>query len=51
MRLNERMKTIALMLIGACVAISLNSCGKCPCSSYNKDHLRDVPVSRSASFR
>lgn len=51
MRLNERMKTIALILLGASMTMVLTSCGECACNSYNKDYLRDVPVTRSARFR
>lgn len=51
MGLNGRMKTIALTLIGASVMMVLTSCGECACNSYNKDYLRDVPVTRSARFR
>ncbi len=31
-------------------SLLLCSCGECNCNSYNKDYLRDVPVTRSQTF-
>lgn len=45
------MKTGVIMLLGALVgSLVLASCGECPCKG-NSDYLRDVPVTRSQSFR
>lgn len=43
------MKTTLLLLLGAATLI-LASCGPCPCNSYNKDLLYDVPPTSSKSF-
>lgn len=44
------MKSLSLLLLGAAVAVLLSSCGECACNSYNKDYLRDVPVTTHRSF-
>lgn len=41
------MKTLLLL---CATALLMASCGDCPCNSYNKDYLRDVPVSNTRSF-
>lgn len=45
------MKHMLLLLLGTMAAALLTSCGECPCNSYNKDYLRDVPVTTHHSFR
>lgn len=47
---NVRMKIIALSVFAALAAVALSACGECPCNSYNRDYLRDVPTSSSQSF-
>lgn len=47
-----RMKIRIIMMIGVALgAVALSSCGECSCSGGNSDYLRDVPVTRSQSFR
>lgn len=40
-----------MMLLALVAPLVLSACGECPCKSANKDYLRDVPVTRSQSFR
>ncbi len=46
------MKELSLMLAGALALLAFPSCsgGDCSCNSYNKDYLRDVPVTRAQRF-
>ncbi|MGN0836702.1 MAG: CGxCxC motif mini-lipoprotein [Akkermansia sp.] len=44
------MKTLLSLCLAAVGVLTLSSCGECNCNSYNKDYLRDVPVSSSRSF-
>lgn len=45
------MKTLCLSLLGAVAMVTLSSCGgECACNSYNKDYLRDVPVTTTRAF-
>ncbi len=44
------MRTLAMMTLAALAALPFCSCGECNCNSYNKDYLRDVPVTRSQRF-
>lgn len=44
------MKIAIISLVSAAAAVVLSSCGECACGSYNRDYLRDVPVSSSRSF-
>ena len=45
------MKHLCLMLAAVLAASLFSSCGECPCNSYNKDLLRDVPVTTHHRFR
>ncbi len=52
-RLNSgAMKELSLMLVGALALLAFPSCsgGDCGCNGYNKDYLRDVPVTRAQRF-
>lgn len=44
------MKTLCLSLLGVVAVAALSSCGECSCNSYNKDYLRDVPVTTTRAF-
>lgn len=44
------MKTLCFSLLGVMAAVSLSSCGECACNAYNKDYLRDVPVTTTRAF-
>lgn len=47
------MKKLCLLSLGLLTASLFSACayGDCPCNSYNKDYLRDVPVTTHHSFR
>lgn len=44
------MKTLCLSLLGVMAAVVFSSCGECACNAYNKDYLRDVPVTTTRAF-
>lgn len=44
------MKMLCLALSVALAACALSSCGECACNAYNKDYLRDVPVTTTRAF-
>lgn len=46
------MKMMCLSLLAVMAAVTFSSCsGECACTSYNKDYLRDVPVTTTRAFR
>lgn len=44
------MKTLSLALLAAVAVLTFSSCGECACNAYNKDYLRDVPVTTTRAF-
>lgn len=44
------MKTLCLSLLAIVAAATFSSCGECACNAYNKDYLRDVPVTTTRAF-
>lgn len=44
------MKTMCLSLLVLVAASLFSSCGECACNAYNKDYLRDVPVTTTRAF-
>lgn len=44
------MKTLCLSLLCVVAVVTLSSCGECACNAYNKDYLRDVPVTTTRAF-
>lgn len=44
------MKTLSLSLLAVVAVGTFSSCGECACNAYNKDYLRDVPVTTTRAF-